>query len=256
MIPLKEQDAIRQKFAMELIAPVKIDYFTEKESKVDVPGKTPCAYCKPTQNMLQELSGLSDLISLRIHYLDEAEEERTRFGIDRVPGIVLRGRKKHFVRYYGIPGGTEFPAFLESIVDISRDEVLLSEESTKALEELATDVSVRVFVTPTCGYCPQMVQASYQMALVSEKVHVEVYEVNEFPDLAEKYKVEAVPLTVINDSVSIPGALPEQQLVERVVEASATSKPPAGAIPSARTPDAPPQPVKRGEERSSGLYIP
>lgn len=256
MIPLKEQDAIRQKFAMELIAPVKIDYFTEKESKIDVPGKTPCAYCKPTQNMLQELSGLSDLLSLRVHDMDDASDERARYGIERVPATILRGRKGHFVKYFGIPGGTEFPAFLESIVDISRDEVLLSAESGDALEKLEKDVSVRVFVTPTCGYCPQMVQTVYQMALISGKVHAEVYEVNEFPDLAERYKVEAVPLTVINDAVSIPGAMPEQQLVEQVIKAAETTEPPADAIPRPAAVDSPPQPVKRGQERSSGLYIP
>lgn len=254
MIPLKEQDAIRQKFAMELISPVKIEYFTERESKLDVPGKTPCQYCKPTEDMLRELSNLSDLISLRVHHMDEAEEERAKYGVDRVPGIVLRGRKSHFVKYYGIPGGTEFPAFLESIIDISRDEVLLSEESAKALEALDKDVSVRVFVTPTCGYCPQMVQASYQMALISDKVHVEVYEVNEFPDLADKYKVQAVPLTVINDAVSLPGAMPEQQLVEQVIKTAESTNAPPGTVPSA--PEAPPPPVKRGEQRQSGLYIP
>jgi glutaredoxin-like protein len=256
MIPLKEQDAIRQKFAIELIAPVKIDFFTEKESKLNVPGKTPCAYCKPTQNMLQELAGLSDLISLRIHYMDEAAEERAMFGVERVPATVLRGRKGHFVRYYGIPGGTEFPALLESIVDISRDEVLLSPDSGQALEKLERDVSVRVFVTPTCGYCPQMVQAVYQMALVSDRVHAEVYEVNEFPDLAEKYKVEAVPLTVINDTVSIPGALPEPQLVEQVIKAAETTEPPPGAVARPSAKETPRQPIKRGERRSSGLYIP
>lgn len=254
MIPLKEQDAIRQKFGMELIGPVKLDYFTERDSSVDVPGKAPCAYCKPTREMLQELSHLSDLISLRVHYKGEDEEEWKKYGIERVPATVLRGGKKHFVKYYGIPAGTEFPAFLESIVDLSRDEVLLSDESVKELQKLEKDVSIRVFVTPTCGYCPQMVQAVYQLALVSDRVHPEVIEVNEFPELAEKYKVEAVPLTVINDAVTLPGAMPEQQLVKQVVEAAATTEPPSGAI--AKGESAPPGPIKRGEKRSSGLYIP
>jgi glutaredoxin-like protein len=251
MIPLREQDAIRQKFAMELIAPVKIDYFTERETKLDVPGKTPCQYCKPTRDMLQEISGLSDLLSLRVHYTDEAADEITKYRIERVPATVLRGRKGHFVKFYGIPGGTEFPALLESIVDISRDEVLLSPESTEALETLDKDVSVRVFVTPTCGYCPQMVQAVYQMALVSDKVHAEVIEVNEFPELADKYKVQAVPLTVINDAVFLPGAMHEKQLVEQVVKAAATTELPPGIVGGE-----PQQPVRRGQERSSGLYIP
>jgi hypothetical protein len=94
--------------------------------------------------MLQELASLSDGISLRIHIFDEAMEERTKLGIERIPGIVLRGHDGAAFKYYGMPGGTEFPAFLESIVDISRGEVLLSKESVKELRKLRDEVIVRV----------------------------------------------------------------------------------------------------------------
>ena len=155
-----------------------------------------------------------------------------------------------------MPGGTEFPAFVESLVDLSRWETLLSPDSVKALSALKTDVSVRVFVTPTCPYCPQMARAAFMMGIVSEHVKAEVIEVNEFPDLAERYKVEAVPLTVINDQISIPGALPEPALVEQVVKAAAakpSKKAPGGP---ASEPEKPPEPIERGKRRDSGLYIP
>ena len=149
MIPLKDQEFIRQKFAAELVGPVKIDYFTERELSLEVPGRRPCAYCKPTREMLQELASLSDLINLRVHLFEEAAEERSKFGIERIPGTALRGRDGVWFKYYGMPGGTEFPAFVESIVDISRGEVLLSQESVRELKKLRDDVLVRVFVTPT-----------------------------------------------------------------------------------------------------------
>ena len=256
MIPLKEQDAIRELFAHQLISQVKIDHFTEPESSVSVPGKNPCTYCKLTREMLQELAALSDLVSLRIHMFEDAPEERDKYAIERVPATVLRGRNGSFVKYYGIPGGTEFPALLESIVDISRGDVLLSEESIKTLDNLDKDVSIRVFVTPTCGYCPQMVRLVYQMALVTEKVHAEVVEVGEFPDLAEKYQVQAVPLTVINDSVAIPGAVPEQALIEQVIKASESTIVPPSSPPTGDSSPAAPLDIKRGEQRSSGLFIP
>lgn len=256
MIPLKEQDAIREMFAHQLMGQVKIDHFTQTESALSVPGQNPCTYCKPTREMLQELAGLSDLVSLRLHILEDAPEEKAKYAIERVPATVLRGRSGRFVKYYGIPGGTEFPALLESIVDISRDDILLSEESIKTLNNLDKDVSIRVFVTTTCGYCPQMVRLVFQMALAIEKVHAEVIEISEFPDLAEKYHVQAVPLTVINDSVAIPGAVPEQTLVEQVIKASeSTISPPSSPTSGQSSPIKPPD-VKRGEQRPSGLFIP
>jgi len=267
LIPLRDQELIRQKFAAELLGPVKVDYFTERELSIEVPGRRPCACCKPVRELLQELAALSELISLRVHIFEEASEERTKFGIERIPGIVLRGTSTGLsangggglFKYYGMPGGTEFPVFLESIVDISRGEVLLSKESVKELKRLRDDVLVRVFVTPTCGYCPQMVRAAYQLALANPKVRAEVIEVNEFPELADRYQVRAVPLTVIADKVAIPGAMHADALVEQVVQASGSgvSQPAeAGGPTSALTPEEAPHAPQRGEQRPSGLIIP
>jgi glutaredoxin-like protein len=257
VIPLREQEAIQQKFAMELAGSVKIDYFTERNLGLTVPGKTPCQYCKPTREMLQELAGLHDALSLRLHYFEDNPEEKSRFGVERVPGIVLRGSGGAFVKFYGLPGGTEFGAFVESIVDISRGEVLFSEESVQTLTSLTEDVTVRVFVTPTCPYCPAMMRAAFQMAMVSPRVHAETIEVNEFPDLADKYKVHAVPLTVINDTVAMPGMVQERDFVAEVAKAGkAGAKPDAAEGPASEAPAQPRKKIERGKQRESGLYIP
>jgi alkyl hydroperoxide reductase subunit AhpF len=149
VIPLRDQEILKQKFGQELAGPVKIDFFTVRETGLEVPGQRPCATCKPTGEMLRELAGLSDLISLEVHILDEAPEERQRFGIQWAPAAVLRGAGGAFAVFYGLPSGTEFPAFIESIVDFSRQEVTLSQESVDALRRLASNVTLRVFVTPT-----------------------------------------------------------------------------------------------------------
>jgi glutaredoxin-like protein len=245
MIPLKDQEAIRQKFSQELAGQVKIDFFTEREVNLEVPGKKPCVTCKPVRELLTELAGLGGgLLSLRTHYFEDNPPEKATFSVERIPAIVLRGPTNRPVKFYGIPGGTEFPAFLECLIDISRGEVLLSPDAVQSLAELANEVSVKVFVTPTCQYCPGMMRLAYQLALASANVHAETIEVNEFPELADRYKVQAVPLTVLNDSIAIPGLVQEQQIIEAVVKAAAEAKP--------ATPDR----IERGKERGSGLYIP
>ena len=42
-------------------------------------------------------------------------------------------------------------------------------------------------------------------------------EATEFPDLARKYRVTGVPKTVVNESVEILGALPEDAYVEQAL---------------------------------------
>jgi glutaredoxin-like protein len=256
MIPLKDQELIREKFRQELAGPVKVDFFTERDLGIVVPGKTPCQYCKAAGQMLRELSGLSDLISLRVHYLEDRPEEASRFGVDRPPAIVLRGLNGYYLKFYGLPGGTEFPAFLDTVVDVSRGETLFSGESIEKLGKIQSEILVKVFVTPACGYCPAMMRAAYQATIANPRIKSEVIEVNEFPDLAERYRVQAVPLTVIDDRVAIPGMVAEQVLVEELVKA-AESKPRGEAGGPGEALDSEGQtPVERGKERASGLYIP
>lgn len=157
MIPLKDQEFLRARFAQTLVLPVKIDLFTQREMAIYVPGRQPCTSCKPTQEMLQELAALTDKIILRVHILEEAQEEAARNGIDRIPAIVLRqdgqrprgGRDGHPLKFFGIPAGTEFPAFVETIIDLSRGATQLSESAKKALRKVKRDIRLRVFVTPT-----------------------------------------------------------------------------------------------------------
>ena len=131
---------------------------------------------------------------------------------------------------------------------MSRQEVLLSEESAMKLAEVTTEVSVRVFTTPTCPYCPAVARVVCQMTMVNPLVRSEVIEVNEYPELAERYNVTAVPLTVIADKVSIPGMVPEATLVEEIVKAAGSA--------AAEAAGPAPKRIERGKERPSGLIIP
>lgn len=60
------------------------------------------------------------------------------------------------------------------------------------------------------------------MAMVNpERVRADVIEASEFPDLARRYQVRAVPRIVINDKVAFDGALPEAAFMAQVEKALA-----------------------------------
>ncbi len=260
MIPLKDQEAIRMKFGQELLGPVKIDYFTQKELDIVVPGREPCATCKPTGQMLRELAALSDLISLRVHIFEEEREEASKFGVERIPGIVLRGRDTASMKVYGMPAGTEFPTFLDSISDVSCKAVMLSPESVKALRKVKEDLRVKVFVAPMCPFSPGPARAAFQLSIVNPRVKAEVIQADEFPTLAQRYEVKAVPLTVIEDRIAVLGAVPEKGLVEEVVKASQSAAAQPSEVRGPSTPWEPPKGEKGKGEREqrggSGLILP
>lgn len=66
------------------------------------------------------------------------------------------------------------------------------------------------------------------MALESSRVRADVVEVQEFPQLAQAYRVMSVPKTVINDKVQFIGAVPEEELLKRVLQAVGVEQEAAG----------------------------
>ena len=57
------------------------------------------------------------------------------------------------------------------------------------------------------------------MAVASSRVRAECIEATEFPELARRYQVMAVPKIGINVRVQFEGALPEPQVLAAVLQA-------------------------------------
>jgi glutaredoxin-like protein len=253
LIPLRDQEYLRERFARELTGTVRIDFFTQRRLPIHIPGREDCVYCEETQQLLRELAGLSDKIRLTVHELSESVQEAARLGVDKVPGILVRGALNRPLRFFGIPGGQEFPVFIEDIVDASRGKVELGTETARQLRRLRSDVSLEVFVTPTCPTCPAMARLAHKMALESPRLSAAVVEILEFPRLAERHKVNAVPVTVIGGRVALVGAMNEHTLMAQILQfAQGKAVQPAAGVMGPTSP----LEQRQQERRESGLILP
>jgi glutaredoxin-like protein len=218
VIPLREQDYIRERFARELEGKVKIDYFTQRASALYVPGREECVHCEDTRQMLEELAALSDKLSLTVHELSEEREAAQKLGVDKVPGIVVRGALNRPLRFFGIPGGNEFPNFIDGLIEASKAKVTVDPEAAKHLKRLKDKVSIAVYVTPTCPHCPGVVRAAYRLALANSHIEASAVEIGEFPRLAEQLGVRAVPFIVFSERAAMAGAVDEAGLAEQALK--------------------------------------
>jgi len=207
----REREFVRSKFERELTGEVRLVVFTQDFE---------CDYCAVNREMAEELASLSSRIRLEVYDFARDSEKAERWGVDKIPATLLFGSREYKVRYFGVPSGYEFSALLEDIVDVSRGVSRLSAETKKKLSELKTPIHIQVFVTPTCPYCPRAVRMAHQMAIESEYITADMVESLEFPHLANKYQVMAVPKIIINDSVSFEGALPEPHFLQHVLLAA------------------------------------
>lgn len=214
MALLKDEDKreVKNYFSQRLNNKVKLVLFTQKIN---------CRFCNETEELLKEITDLSDSkIELEVYNFANQKEEAEKYGIDKVPAIVVLDdeEKDYGIRFYGIPAGYEFASLLEAISTVSQKESGLDEETKEKIKSIDKEVHIKVFVTPSCPYCPQMVVLSHKFAFENSKIKGDMIEVSEFPELGEIYGVMGVPKTIINDKEFIEGAVPVNAFVDKIKE--------------------------------------
>jgi len=204
----KDRNFLIQRFRNELVEPVKIILFTQNIN---------CEYCPETEQLLRELAETSEKIQLEVKNFVIDKLEVQKYKIDKVPAILVGNER---IRYFGIPAGYEFAALIEDIVEVSRKSSFLSTSSQEKIRSLKVPINIKVFVTPTCPYCPRMVKYAHSAALLNENIYAEMIEATEFPELASQYSVYGVPKTIINEKIEIEGAVPEDFFVSELIRAA------------------------------------
>lgn len=222
MAIITEKDAatLRTLFEEQLKSDVTLVHYTQRESRIYVPGVVPCAACRDTRQLLEELVELSDRLHLETHDFVADAETAKAAGVDKIPATMVRGRDGgERARFYGTPAGYEFTSLLEDILDVGAAGPVLPDPVVKALEQVDQPVHLQVFVTPTCPYCPISVRAAHALALASPQVTADMVVGPEFPHVTQRYQVTAVPKTVVNDTHHFEGALPVEDVIGAVLQA-------------------------------------
>ena len=82
------------------------------------------------------------------------------------------------VRYNFPVGGEKV-----DIIAVGTETLPLSEASRQKLAQLTKTVHIRVFVTPTCPYCPRTVHIAHMLAIGSDNITADMVMAPEFPHL-------------------------------------------------------------------------
>ena len=202
---IKNEDKIEIKKLLysKLTNDVNIIIFTSKD-------KSKCMYCKEAVALLKELSVLNSKLKVTEYDVVENLKEAKFMGIDKVPAIILGGKTIYNLYYFGIPTGYEFASLIEDIIDVSTGQTRLSDATKKALKKFNNPIDIKIFVTPTCPWCPKAVRTAHQFSIENNKIKSSMIEATEFPELSQNYGVMAVPKIIINDKESFEGAQPEE----------------------------------------------
>lgn len=216
LLPDDKKELLKKDFMEKMVDPVKIVMFTQEFE---------CKYCSDTRKLAEELTTLSDKISVEVHDFVADAAKAKEYGIDKIPAMAIIGKKDYGVRIYGIPYGYELQTLIEAVINVSKGKTDLSDKTKQILSEVKLPVHIQVFVTLTCPHCPAAASVAHKLAIENDMIKADVIESGEFPDLAMKYNVIGVPKVVINETVEFMGAFNEDIFAENVLLGEFSKKP-------------------------------
>ena len=105
--------------------------------------------------------------------------------------------------FHGVPGGHEFTSFVLGLYNAAGPGQALDEDTRAAIQSIQKPIKLEILVSLSCTMCPELVTAAQRIAAENPHITAQVYDLNHFPDLRERYQVMSVPCLVINDGEQV-----------------------------------------------------
>lgn len=119
-------------------------------------------------------------------------------------GLTRPGETPRMV-FHGIPGGKEINTFASALLTAGGGAKELDRPTLKDIGKIKGPMDVRVCVSLGCHHCAQLAAGALRVAWENPGVTAHVIDANLYPALVEEYRLERVPLTVVNGKNHIPG---------------------------------------------------
>ena len=144
------------------------------------------------KKVITELSELCDKIAVEL--VPATEENKHTISICDEEG------SERGLRFHGVPGGHEFNSFVLAMYNVAGPGQDVGEEMQKRIDEISSPIHMKIAVSLSCTMCPDLVAAAERIAADNKSVTADVYDIQYFPELKEKYNIMSVPCLILNDT--------------------------------------------------------
>lgn len=138
---------------------------------------------------IKELAALTDKITVKTAEKKDADCPCVR--------VLKQNGEFSGLAFHGVPGGHEFTSFVLGLYNVSGEGQPLDEGIRKKIEALDEPAEMKILVSLTCSVCPELVNAAQKIAALNKNITAEVYDLNYFKKLQDKYNVMSVPCLII-----------------------------------------------------------
>jgi alkyl hydroperoxide reductase subunit AhpF len=138
-------------------------------------------------------------------------------GLAALPCLTIAHRGLGKIHYQALPEGPEAPPFVEALVGPRRNGAGATESWAARIFTLKRPAELLVFVGATCPHCPGATRSANQIALESPLVTVSIVDVQAHEEIAQRFNVRAVPLTVLDGDLAVTGVVRPAELVDKIL---------------------------------------
>jgi thioredoxin reductase (NADPH) len=169
------------------------------------------AFTQANRQVIRAFRELSARITLREFDLDH--ELARKHNITSSPTLLI-APDSYAIRWLGAPMGEEARTLLETLILVGLGKSQLSDQSLKVIRKIDSPRNIKVFVSPTCPYCPQQAVNAVKAAVEApEYVTLEIIDIQSEPELASQYAAQSVPQAFANDVLIGQGAQAEEVFI-------------------------------------------
>ncbi len=144
------------------------------------------------KSYMEALASLTDKLSIK--ELDVANDETRPF-----VKVLKEDGTPSGITFHGAPGGHEFTSFVLGLYNAAGPGQGVPVDVKAKIDAIDKPTPITVMVSLSCTMCPELVTAAGRIATLNPNVQVDIFDLNHFPALKDKYNVMSVPCFVIGD---------------------------------------------------------
>lgn len=214
----KYREIIKREMA-KLKKPAILKVFTSQGLGPDGKKVKACMDCGQFMALLRIYEENSNgLLTIEELSLDENPEFVKKYDITRVPTILfIDDKDREIIRYLAAPKGGEIQPFIQTIFTFAGAPNYYEATIKQNLNRIPPS-TIKVMMTETCPYCPQVIAITNSFAIASEgKIRTVIIDIIANPDIGQYYDAAGVPYTIINDQKTLVGMVGPNEILRALI---------------------------------------
>ena len=157
---------------------------------------------KELSDLLEDFAETSPFIALEMYEKEHAKDWEEKLDTKYLPVVALFDKNQTYtgICFHGVPGGKELNSFVAAIANCGGAGQAPDKFLKKSIDSIKTPRNIKIFVSLACHHCPHVVAACNKIAALNTNIEAHMYDANLYPGLVTEYKIERVPMIVINNS--------------------------------------------------------